>query len=610
MDNIYDKLNNEKEYDFYSGRREIEVLYDDEDLNINQQVELCDYLINEILKIYNSNEICPKFHLKDDTLIGYRDILIKKMRIFLDENLIDKVWMKNFTDFLLFKSEEKCMVKLGIILSEFYEDINEVKKVINVFSKSGEYIFYLDNVIKRIDKHNEYLFNIGKISSGSIKLFALTNIDNYDDEYLNFIIEEGYKDEYYKDIYIEFILTKINLLNYIHNNIDEKKLDNLSYVVSSYLKENNITSSSINYDFIKEFLILLKSRGNSLYSLYCIYLIREGVIDTVKERLKSDIDKLLKNKNWVHIFEDSVLKSKGDSEAIIDLADYYDYQLTFEDFLPYLERNKRDLAIYFYIAQDGSKKDKTEMIKFFYNNFNIKNYIGHPVDSEEAGDREEDIIFALIINASKNMPKEAKTIAMLGLFGNCNEVRRQSVRILRRYRDDIDSKDWGIIKGCYEGECNKDIKILLEKLIFRDENNKKEVIELKDKVLEEHIEDVYLVTCNVCGVSHRHRGFLESEVERSRIFYLKRDTENEYNDKAIKIAGESGFVIGYVPKEFSIILNNMIIANKYLYAKIEDYNFDNDYIKVNIYESYEDVIDAINNTLQMITETQNGSYIN
>ena len=84
--------------------------------------------------------------------------------------------------------------------------------------------------------------------------------------------------------------------------------------------------------------------------------------------------------------------------------------------------------------------------------------------------------------------------------------------------------------------------------------------------LEEHIEDVYLVTCNVCGVSHRHRGFLESEVERSRIFFLKRDTENDYNDKALKIAGESGFVIGYVPKEFSIILNNMIIANKYLYA--------------------------------------------
>ena len=54
MDNIYDKLNNEKEYDFYSGRGEIEVLYD-EDLNINQQVELCDYLIKVIEAFQSEN---------------------------------------------------------------------------------------------------------------------------------------------------------------------------------------------------------------------------------------------------------------------------------------------------------------------------------------------------------------------------------------------------------------------------------------------------------------------------------------------------------------------------------------------------------------------------
>ena len=77
--------------------------------------------------------------------------LIKKMKMLLDEDLLNKAWIKEFTDFLLFKSEEKWMVKLGIILSEFYEDINEVKRVIDVFSKSGEYIFYLDNVIKRIE---------------------------------------------------------------------------------------------------------------------------------------------------------------------------------------------------------------------------------------------------------------------------------------------------------------------------------------------------------------------------------------------------------------------------------------------------------------------------
>ena len=73
--------------------------------------------------------------------------------------------------------------------------------------------------------------------------------------------------------------------------------------------------------------------------------------------------------------------------------------------------------------------------------------------------------------------------------------------------------------------------------------------------MEEHIEDVYLITTEVCGISYRHRGLLEEELEKSSIFYLDRDVNNEYNDNAIKIAGESGFVIGYVPKQYSMILN-------------------------------------------------------
>lgn len=610
MDSIYEELTKRREYNFYSGEREIEYIYGEDELNMNEQLDLCDNLLNEIINMHNNNEICPKFHLKDDVLIGYKNILVKKITVFLSENLLDIKWFSKFTDYLLFKGKESWMVKLGIVLAEFCEDNNKIIDVINVFSKDGEYIFYLDNIIKKMDNYNEYLFNLAKKSMGSIKLFSITNIRDYNDERLKYLIEESYKDKFYQDIYIKFIMEKLQLLNYISQDMEDKQIDNLSYIVSSYLKENNITSSSLNYGFIKEFLSLIKSRGNTLYALYAIYLIREGIIDSGKERIKYDIDKFLNNKSWIYIFEDSVLKAKGDSEAIIDLADYYNYQLTFNDFLPYLERDKRDLSVYFYIVQDGSKKDKKAMIKYFYNNFNIEDFIGNPDDIDECENSRDDLILSLVINSSKVIPKEGKTISMLGLFGNKNEVRRESIRILRRYRDDIDDKEWEIIKKCYKNEPNKKLKILLEKLIINDENNKKEFIDVKGKILEEHIEDVYLITTEVCGISYRHRGLLEEELEKSSIFYLDRDVNNEYNDNAIKIAGESGFVIGYVPKQYSMILNNMLIGNKYLYAKVEDYELDKDYVKINIYESYKDVVDAINNTLQMITEKQNGSYIN
>lgn len=609
MGSVYEELKNSDNYNYYSGEEEVEYIFGNGKLDINDQAELCDYLLDKIVNMYNKKEACPEFRLKG-CIISYRDIFLRKMKTIIEENLLDKGWIETFTDYLIFKSDKPSMVKLGLVLAEFYDDKEKVQEIINIFSKDGEYVFYLERIMNKVSNVEDSLLKLSKNTKGVIKLFALTHLIYSNDEILKYFIEKAYKDDCYQDVYIDFIMNKIDLLDYLKDDMDEKKLDNLSFIVSTYLKDNNITSSSCNYEFIKEYFKIAKSRGNTLYSLYAIYLLRDGLIDNNKERIKCDIDKLLKNKNWIYIFQDSVSKAEGDSEAVIDLADYYSYQLTFEDFLPYLERNKRELSVYFYIVQDGSRKDKIQMIKYFYNNFNIKDYIGK---QEDAGDSEttiDDFIFALVINSSKIIPKEAKTISMLGLFGNKNSVRREAIRILRRYRDDIDEKEWDIIKTCYDAEPNEELKALLEKLIFEDEDTKKEFLEVEDKIEEEHVEDVYLVTTEVSGVAHRYRRYLEEALETNVRFYLVRDEGNKYKDECIKVVSESGYVIGFVPSQYSCILNNMIIGNKYLYAKIEDYELDRDYIKVDIYESYKDVVEAINNTLQMITEEQNGSYIN
>ena len=610
MDSIYKNLKNNNNYNCYSGKEEVEYIFGDNKLSVNEQIDLCDYLLDKVINMQNKNEICPDFTLKENLLISYKDVFLRKIKIILDEDLLNRQWLKTFTEYLIFKSFKTWMVKLGLILLEFYENGSEIEKIIDVFSKEGEYIFYLDRTIKKMKVYEDFLFTLSKNTKGVIKLFALTNITYDNDEILKYFIEKAYKDDVYQDVYIDFIMNRIDLIRYLKDDMDEKKLDNLSFILSTYLKENNITSSNYNYDFVREYFKIVKSRGNTLYSLYAIYLLRDGVIDNNKERIKYEVDKLLKNKNMTYIFQDSVEKAKGDCEAIIDLADYYGAQLSFEDFLPYIEKNKREISVYFYIVQDGSKKDKMQMIKYFYNNFKVKDYIGNPKDIGGRENTLEDLIFALVISSSKTMPEEGKTISMLGLFGNKNEVRREAIRILRRYRDDIDEKEWEIIKDCYNREPNEKLKILLEKLIFSDENNKKEFVEVKDKIEEEHVEDVYLVTTKVAGTSYRHRRFLEEALETSVRFYLVRDTENEYNSISIKIVSEEGYVIGFVPKQYCCILNNMIIGNKYLYAKIEDFELDKDYIKVNIYESYEGVVEAINNTLQMITAEQNGSYIN
>ncbi|MGO0807447.1 HIRAN domain-containing protein, partial [Clostridioides difficile] len=38
-------------------------------------------------------------------------------------------------------------------------------------------------------------------------------------------------------------------------------------------------------------------------------------------------------------------------------------------------------------------------------------------------------------------------------------------------------------------------------------------------------------------------------MEKSKIYYLTREKDNLYDEKAIKIVGETGYVIGYVPRK-------------------------------------------------------------
>ena len=214
------------------------------------------------------------------------------------------------------------------------------------------------------------------------------------------------------------------------------------------------------------------------------------------------------------------------------------------------------------------------------------------------------------MNSCRHFYPEGKNIALKGIFANMNQIRDESIRTLRRYKSKLSEKEINIIKEAYKKEVNEKLKKRFEKLIYSDDKGKVEFINIDKLRIEEHIEDVYLVTTEISGVQFRQKEYLDAEIEDSRIFYLQREENNPYDDKAIKVAGEKGYVIGYISRENNLILNNMLLGHKYLYGKLEEYDLDSNHIKIKVYQSYKDVVEAINNTLTMISSSKNGGYIN
>ena len=613
MDSIFEQIKKRKYYDYSSGEEEIKCLYLHEELSIKEQIILCDKIIEQLIEKSKKDDI-TEIKFKKVSLIYYMEPLINKIKLLVKEKQVDEKWIKRYTEDLIYRSNNSMEVKLGLILGGKYLLDEKLEEVINVYSKSSEYIFYLRNIFKRLEWSTEYLFELGKKTKGKVKLFAFSSIEFMNMDMIKYMVSEGYNDDECGDILIKYIMNNMDLESYLDYNINKKDLDSLALFVYRYLEENNLTDD--NYNFINKYLKVVSSKGRTIKCLYSVVLIKESILDSdikEKNKLQRDADNILLKGIWPNIYENAVLNGEEESCAIVDIADYYNFKLSFSDLKHYLEKDYKDINVLSYLLQEGEMEDKLKVLKFFNKKFDIKSLTNNIQDIDTIEFVEENteyLLFDLIVNSCRHLYPEGKNIALKGIFANMNQIRDESIRTLRRYKSKLSEKEINIIKEAYKKEVNEKLKKRLEKLIYSDDKGKVEFINIDKLRIEEHIEDVYLVTTEISGVQFRQKEYLDAEIEDSRIFYLQREENNPYDDRAIKVAGEKGYVIGYISRENNLILNNMLLGHKYLYGKLEEYDLDSNHIKIKVYQSYKDVVEAINNTLTMISSSKNGGYIN
>ncbi|UWD50082.1 HIRAN domain-containing protein [Clostridioides difficile] len=621
MGSIFKQLQEIKDYDGYKESFEMNYLCIYEKIPLREQVELANNLVDDILHIYRSesNEI---YLLEEDNhkpLICYFEIFMKKINTLIKERIIDESWLYQLTKNLIYTSKKSEYVKLGLVLSENYLDIDNIKEVVDTFSKSGEYIFYLSNTIRKLEFYNTYLFNLSKVSTGSIKVFAIVNMENLDSKITSYLIEEGYKDKIYEGLLMSYIISTVDLSEYLERqDLDKDKINNLAHLICNYLLSVEFKYIGNKVELVNQFLPIVASYGTSFDSLYAIFLIAVGVLEDDKVscdkiEFKKEMNNVLLSKKWKSIFFKALNEGDGKTEDMIKMSEIYDVRLSFDDLLPYLNKDIRDFEVYWHISKKGSASCKLKLLGFFERTFKIEELIGKMEDIEKNKLTQEyydDMLFFIVLKGSKSLYPEGKNLSLKGIFGNINEVRKESINILKRYRERLSLKEMQIIKEAYEKEKNIKLKDDLRRLLYESNNLKKEFVNTKKLKVNEHGKDIYLTSVAVAGSRFRNREYLEKELEKSKIYYLNREKDNLYDENAIKIVGETGYVIGYVPRKDNYILSNLLDGGKLLYCRVTEYNLDEDYIYINIYLSYKDVIETVENSLKMVLDRSKIKVVN
>lgn len=424
-----------------------------------------------------------------------------KINILVKEEEIDKSWIKALTKEYVFKSNSKDEVKLGLILAEKYLEEDEVITAVEVFTRSGEFIYYLTKAIKNMPKCNSYMFKLLKETKGTLKIFALTNIEILSEEINTYIFEEGYKNKIYEEILVEYVLISGNIKAYLTEIEDNKnKINKFSYLIYKHLNNYKLKDSEIKYELIYQYLPLAL-KGSSFLALVCITSIwRQLVdlkdIDEVREELYKEINNINKKK-WTKIFFKELQRSKYKLKDMITIAEYYGLSLSFQDLKIFFEKKPMELDGYLYLTLMGSKKDKLEVFNFFQERVQMAGLLNGPENintNNLNGSDSEYIILSLLINGLRDIYPEGKDLAIKCLNGVVNDIRGEAIKTLKKYKKQLTTEEKEIIKRAADNEPNFEVRKKFKMLCEELEEGKTEYINTKGMQVTRHIKDVYLLT--------------------------------------------------------------------------------------------------------------------
>ena len=96
------------------------------------------------------------------------------------------------------------------------------------------------------------------------------------------------------------------------------------------------------------------------------------------------------------------------------------------------------------------------------------------------------------------------------------------------------------------------------------------------------VQEVELLNCNIAGTTFLNLKDIEPNLKKNQLLVLKRELNNEYDDKAIMILTEDGQKLGYVPQEKNEILSSLMDAGKLLFGRLDEKDWVGRWLRLDI----------------------------
>ncbi|NLJ41506.1 MAG: hypothetical protein GX352_07860, partial [Clostridiales bacterium] len=149
------------------------------------------------------------------------------------------------------------------------------------------------------------------------------------------------------------------------------------------------------------------------------------------------------------------------------------------------------------------------------------------------------------------------------------DVRIEAIKVFRLKRDSWFPHVCPFLEEALEIEPVANIRKRLGRILGKTSGKgSKECrfVEIGDLGIKLSPIDVKLMDSEIAGVFYRDMTVVEGEVEKGDILYLIREPDNQYDEKAVMVTAEDGYLLGYIPREDNPALSAMLDSGERLYA--------------------------------------------
>lgn len=607
---IYESLKNVDDYVDYTDNIEFEYRYKYDFITEASKRNYRNIVLRSLIQIYNKDSENLKFPETEYPISSYMGCFVNSVRGIVSENILPKEWVEKFTKNTILNSKDKKEVQIALALGEYFLADNLVEEVSKVFSKSGDYITYVIGVIKRMQNYNTFLFDLIKNSKGMIKFIAAENIEEIDMKITKYMLTEGYKDDYYGDFMAGLAINLFNCSAYLlREDITTDEVNKFCKLFVYFFRSSGHAPFTGDLDFLDTFLYNIEKYGDSIEALYCIFAIKEIVledktIEIDEKEFSKGIKSLASQKKFKTALKNALAEGEFELSDLMFMAENIEMNINLKKVKKFLEKDAYNPEIYRSLLECDTFLNHVELVEYVEENLDFSDIVGKMEgislrDERELNKKEE--IFDLILSELDKVYPVGVNLLKMGMDANSTRIRRKTSKVLLKLKKQLPNDFVDYIVMRFSMEIIPEVKKNYEKIINRDVNKKIEKISVEDIKVDVNSKDIYVLDTYIAGLTYRDKDMLEKEIRENARFYMKRDISNLHDIKAIKIVSKSGHVVGFVPKKDNEIISRLMDSGKYFYCIINEVDMDRLHVGIEIYMSYKDVMMQIDQVARALS---------